>query len=62
MKKFKKMFSVLFVKQLWIVLRYGDSHYPSIGLWEYWNCGCYVGNDSKTYYDNRGILLRWLND
>ena len=60
MKKFKKLFSRVFWEQLWIVLRYGDNHYPSMYLWTYWQS--YVGADSKTYYDNKGILKSWFND
>lgn len=54
--------SRLFRKALWeqflIALIHGDSHYPSVLLFDYWKS--YVGSDNKTYYDNWGILKAYL--
>lgn len=58
MKIISKLFNKGFWEQLYIILRYGDNNYPSILLWTYWKS--YVGNDCKTYYDNKGILKSYL--
>lgn len=56
--KFCRIFRKAFWSQFWIALVYGDNHYPSMFLWDYWKS--YVGSDSKTYYDNWGILKSYL--
>ena len=60
MKKLGKLFSKAFCEQLWIVVRYGDKHYPSMLMWNHWVS--YVGADNKTYYDNKGVLKSWFNN
>lgn len=47
-----------FWEQLYIAFLYGDNHYPSMWLWDYWRS--YVGTDHRTYYRNWAILKDYL--
>ena len=53
-----KLLTKAFWEQFFIALIYGDNHYPSMRLWEFWRS--YVDDNHHTRYRNWAILKDYM--